>query len=598
MRTSQSDAAVDLLAKTESLLKPATVLSAVPRRPPRLRPRSAATADMGYSSARSVLTCVRSLPALTRLRIRRLCSKLYPAFAWRRRILRPIAIVSLTYVLTIFVSGFYLVIPFTLLPQFNDRARTPLTAIPSLLFFLFIVSNMVVTFILTIITEPGRVPATWKSPGFQMEYPSKPNIPVPVPPSAAEVGPASTPMDTYPDPRSRQFAHAPIDAVSSPSSLAVPPPYSAMASTSSSSATNNSSAVSIDIETLATSHLPTAATGVPTTSPQDQRTRRRTRVGDINVTDTETNTDRASGSTNLHRSTAITISTVSNNDDVARTDGSRRETYQVLDDEEQPEVPQEYPIPPNDLWAAGTMVRRPSDGRFRYCDICEKFKPDRAHHCSACGVCVLHMDHHCPFMANACVGLHNRKFFVLFLFYASFSACSVTFISWRAVFQYMFIEYPTSNNHPWLQSIEQTYPVTAPVLLRFLVGMSYIMITVHALALTPFTAFHFKLVLQNRTTLDDLDKEMNPTLSDLLESSDRDFRTHWNMIFGKVPWAWFVPISYGRDTDMDGMRWLPAYLASGRSEHIHARAHGTKDELESINVQPVSSGIDRGDGLH
>lgn len=576
-------------------IKPVTAaLSAVPRRPCVPARPPAPTADMGYSSARSLLTCVRSLPALARLRVRRLCSTLYPGFAWRRRILQPLALASITYVMSIIMSGFYLVIPFTLLPQFNAHARTPLTAIPSLLFFLFVITNMVLTFILTIVTEPGRVPATWKCRGFQMEYPSKPDIPVPVPSAADEVGPASTPADNYPDPRSRQHVHASTDAAPSPSTMEATPPYSATASASTTSGTNDSSAVSIRFQTPSASSPDLEATAAPTSLPQDQWTRRRAGTGEIDATGAETNTGRTT-SRNLHSSAAITISSASNNDSVARADDSRRDTYQALDDEGQPETPQEYPIVPNELWAAGTMVRH--NGRFRYCFICERFKPDRTHHCGSCGACVLHMDHHCPFVGNACVGLHNRKFFLLFLYYTTWSAWSVTLISWRAVFQYMFIEYPTSDNHPWLQSIEQTYRNTAPVILRFLVGMSYIMIAVHALALTPFTAYHFRLVLLNRTSLDDMDKS-NEYHNELLVSSDRDFKTHWRMVFGKTPWAWFLPISYDRDTEMDGLRWLPAYLPSGRSDHIHARAHGTKDELESIHVQPASSDIDRGDGLH
>lgn len=31
----------------------------------------------------------------------------------------------------------------------------------------------------------------------------------------------------------------------------------------------------------------------------------------------------------------------------------------------------------------------------RWCGKCNAPKPPRAHHCSACGVCVLKMDHHC-----------------------------------------------------------------------------------------------------------------------------------------------------------------------------------------------------------
>ncbi|CAH1968787.1 unnamed protein product, partial [Acanthoscelides obtectus] len=52
----------------------------------------------------------------------------------------------------------------------------------------------------------------------------------------------------------------------------------------------------------------------------------------------------------------------------------------------------------------------------RFCAICIHFKPDRAHHCSQCGTCLLKMDHHCPWIAN-CVGLHNQKLFLLTVLY-------------------------------------------------------------------------------------------------------------------------------------------------------------------------------------
>ena len=53
---------------------------------------------------------------------------------------------------------------------------------------------------------------------------------------------------------------------------------------------------------------------------------------------------------------------------------------------------------------------------MRYCEKCACVKPDRAHHCSVCGSCVLKMDHHCPWVNN-CVAFNNYKFFVLFLLY-------------------------------------------------------------------------------------------------------------------------------------------------------------------------------------
>jgi hypothetical protein len=54
--------------------------------------------------------------------------------------------------------------------------------------------------------------------------------------------------------------------------------------------------------------------------------------------------------------------------------------------------------------------------RPRYCKRCQAWKPERAHHCSVSGHCVLKMDHYCIWVVN-CVGLLNYKHFLLFLFY-------------------------------------------------------------------------------------------------------------------------------------------------------------------------------------
>ncbi|KAM4696690.1 palmitoyltransferase ZDHHC15 [Rhinophrynus dorsalis] len=63
------------------------------------------------------------------------------------------------------------------------------------------------------------------------------------------------------------------------------------------------------------------------------------------------------------------------------------------------------------------VYTRTGSGAIRFCDKCQMIKPDRCHHCSVCGMCILKMDHHCPWVNN-CIGYSNYKFFILFLAYA------------------------------------------------------------------------------------------------------------------------------------------------------------------------------------
>ena len=61
------------------------------------------------------------------------------------------------------------------------------------------------------------------------------------------------------------------------------------------------------------------------------------------------------------------------------------------------------------------------------CYNCYVVRPPDAHHCSDCHNCLLDRDHHCPWMNN-CIGLFNKKYFILFNIYAFISVIYSSFI--------------------------------------------------------------------------------------------------------------------------------------------------------------------------
>ncbi|XP_062184126.1 protein S-acyltransferase 11 isoform X3 [Phragmites australis] len=70
--------------------------------------------------------------------------------------------------------------------------------------------------------------------------------------------------------------------------------------------------------------------------------------------------------------------------------------------------------PANIRWGRYPMVEKSDLENYTFCTYCSKPKPPRAHHCRSCKMCVVDMDHHCPFIGN-CVGASNHRAFVIFL---------------------------------------------------------------------------------------------------------------------------------------------------------------------------------------
>lgn len=57
--------------------------------------------------------------------------------------------------------------------------------------------------------------------------------------------------------------------------------------------------------------------------------------------------------------------------------------------------------PPNVLWGSYPVVEKGDLENYTFCHYCSKPKSPRTHHCRSCGMCVLDMDHHCPFVSSS-----------------------------------------------------------------------------------------------------------------------------------------------------------------------------------------------------
>ncbi|EJC98527.1 zf-DHHC-domain-containing protein [Fomitiporia mediterranea MF3/22] len=70
----------------------------------------------------------------------------------------------------------------------------------------------------------------------------------------------------------------------------------------------------------------------------------------------------------------------------------------------------------------------------KWCRKCWAPKPERTHHCSACGRCVLKMDHHCPWLAQKCVGHWTYTAFLHFLLCISLLSSYIALLAGRIVY--------------------------------------------------------------------------------------------------------------------------------------------------------------------
>ncbi|XP_026193776.1 palmitoyltransferase ZDHHC15-like [Cyclospora cayetanensis] len=161
---------------------------------------------------------------------------------------------------------------------------------------------------------------------------------------------------------------------------------------------------------------------------------------------------------------------------------------------------------------------RKRDGGARYCHKCSKYKPDRCHHSSNTGRCVLKMDHYCPWVAND-VGFFNYKFFFLTLLY---SGGTLTFVCTTMT---TTVRASIGDSNISFEQVFFTLLGTA---------LSFFLLAI----VLPFCIFHCWLIATNCTTIEFCEKRRTGKDHPYDVGTAENF-TH---ALGEQPLWWLLPV--------------------------------------------------------
>lgn len=155
-------------------------------------------------------------------------------------------------------------------------------------------------------------------------------------------------------------------------------------------------------------------------------------------------------------------------------------------------------------------------------------------------MCILKMDHHCPWIYN-CVGFRNHKYFFLLLFYATIDCHMIT---WTM-----------------LESVKDSVGNETPFMTSFLLLFGETLAAFIGTLVTVFFGFHIWLMTKAMTTIEFCEKSLKRTGYD---SSVYDHGSLGNIqnVLGDHPLLWLIPaytpsgrgLDFGQDAELDGYK--------------------------------------------
>eukprot|EP00437_Effrenium_voratum_P010186 CAMPEP_0181440156 /NCGR_PEP_ID=MMETSP1110-20121109/22822_1 /TAXON_ID=174948 /ORGANISM="Symbiodinium sp., Strain CCMP421" /LENGTH=404 /DNA_ID=CAMNT_0023563951 /DNA_START=105 /DNA_END=1317 /DNA_ORIENTATION=- len=168
-----------------------------------------------------------------------------------------------------------------------------------------------------------------------------------------------------------------------------------------------------------------------------------------------------------------------------------------------------------------SMQESKRTGERRHCKWCLKYKPDRCHHCRVCRMCILKMDHHCPWIYN-CVGFRNYKYFFLLLLYTSIDCGMIVFTM--------------------LPSVRAGTTPTTPFMTMFLLMFGETLAGFLGVLVTLFLFFHIFLMQKGMTTIEFCEKSQGSSGFDS-SAYDRGFVGNLVAVLGDQPLLWLLPVA-------------------------------------------------------
>eukprot|EP00347_Sterkiella_histriomuscorum_P017942 403347394 len=192
--------------------------------------------------------------------------------------------------------------------------------------------------------------------------------------------------------------------------------------------------------------------------------------------------------------------------------------------------------------------------RKRYCLMCNVFKPERCHHCSSCGRCVLNMDHHCPWINN-CIGFWNRKHFILMLVYvlltSYFTAIAISIPLYQNIQQVIYlVNVQSFQNYTRFSEGDWKYEEAWDICALFIIVFIDIAV---AFLITVFLKFHFMLLSQNKTTIENLEAKGKFFVSRF----DKGLFDNFYQVFGTNMYLWPFPAYFESGKPLgDGVNWV------------------------------------------